>query len=1225
MNTKKKTVSEMGMVLSAALLLASLQPAWTFEASANAGESMLDFDDHHLIFGDASFIPALHASEPVHMGIQLPARANQVLIPSWQGAADLSAEIEFSYDADNLYLSATVTDDQHHPVAAESMWSGDSIQIAFSPDGATYGAEYGLAAGASGPEVWRWNAGTAVEDKDVVTLLTQRIGTITTYEATLPWDAIMASSPVGVQSSLNFSLLINDNDGNGREGYVEWTQGIGLGKHPEKFGALELIDTTATFSAFADAPETIVAEEDGTYAVYILNYGTASRDFELELPFQQVTAALPITVPGKTIFRKTVEVQWQQPGEYSGEVLVTDLATSQTQSRTVELKVSPNPTVLEGRFNDLELGLADLDGLLSQAETLQLATDYETVNATVIRNFVGYGREDILQGELERANYVATELERLLGEATSQLTDYINAVKTPLAVPRYVTDRSTIDQYSFMADTLMAGESTPSKRPVFFTGYGHFGQVKADIPKFEDYGTNLIQIEIGPNGIIVPEEPLPGWAPSESGGVQAESELDQAVYHGGAASLHISNASSYGPHVFYNLSQWLTVEPNTTYEVSAWVKGNGVQNAWIGGGSGWGDRLLVPHGTYGWQQITAQFTTGPNDNSYPFLILSEDVTPDLWIDDISFVKVGTSTNLLRNGDFEEIGAPNPAKGYRISTDPIVSVQQTLQQAAEHNVAVSLLISPHYFPAWVLEEWPETQSDSIGFIRFNIEAAKSREIIEDYLRTLIPMVKNYESLHNIVLSNESTYHANLETAHLGEWQTYLETKYTGIADLNLAYGTSYAAFSEVPMPQTESATPQFYDYVVFNNELFSEWHSWMADIVHELAPDIPVNAKIMNYAWGGNGLNLGVDVEQFAEFSQISGNDAYNFYGWGIPGYMNMFKYYDLQASIKEMPVFNSEDHIIQDWDTNYIPEMVGHARTNLWQGAIHNRTATTYWVWERTYNDASDFNGSIMHRPDVTAAIGRTNLDLNRLAEEVTAFQEDTAKSAILYSIPSLVYQARTPDVVDRWSTGAYVKKLNAFYEALNFSGQKVGFVTEKQAALQGLEKHELVVVPNATHVSADTLTALLAYVQQGGKLVITGADALKYNELNQLLPATPRSQLLSHANTIVIPATADAAAIREEMIDLLGGLDLMKVELIDVNTDELVQNVEWRSVVKDGKLLINAANYGWEDYEVEIVVDGEPLSAWKNLLTGETVTNANTLLLAGNDPVLLSIDLAEE
>ena len=40
---------------------------------------------------------------------------------------------------------------------------------------------------------------------------------------------------------LRFALLVNDNDGAGRKGWLEWFQGIGFAKDPTQYGPLRLL------------------------------------------------------------------------------------------------------------------------------------------------------------------------------------------------------------------------------------------------------------------------------------------------------------------------------------------------------------------------------------------------------------------------------------------------------------------------------------------------------------------------------------------------------------------------------------------------------------------------------------------------------------------------------------------------------------------------------------------------------------------------------------------------------------------------------------------------------------------------------------------------------------------------------------------------------------------------------------------------------------------------
>ena len=156
----------------------------------------------------------------------------------------------------------------------------------------------------------------------------------------------------------------------------------------------------------------------------------------------------------------------------------------------------------------------------------------------------------------------------------------------------------------------------------------------------------------------------------------------------------------------------------------------------------------------------------------------------------------------------------------------------------------------------------------------------------------------------------------------------------------------------------------------------------------------------------------MDATLFGRFSDINGNDSVNFYnlakansprnGGGTP------LAYDLQRSVLDAPVFNTENHIILDRETRYVP--ASHIRSALWQEAIHGQCASAIWVWERSLDPKSDLAGNIMNRPACTEAVGLVNCDLNRAALEVTALQRARPQVLLLQSCTAAVWDAARND-----------------------------------------------------------------------------------------------------------------------------------------------------------------------------------------------------------------------
>jgi hypothetical protein len=75
--------------------------------------------------------------------------------------------------------------------------------------------------------------------------MVDRSGTTTTYELHIN-PAALPSAVFQANTTIGFSFLVNDDDGTGRTGWLQWTDGIGLEKAPYYFGELYLLAEGAT-------------------------------------------------------------------------------------------------------------------------------------------------------------------------------------------------------------------------------------------------------------------------------------------------------------------------------------------------------------------------------------------------------------------------------------------------------------------------------------------------------------------------------------------------------------------------------------------------------------------------------------------------------------------------------------------------------------------------------------------------------------------------------------------------------------------------------------------------------------------------------------------------------------------------------------------------------------------------------------------------------------------
>ncbi|NOV01909.1 alpha/beta hydrolase fold domain-containing protein [Paenibacillus planticolens] len=183
---------------------------------------------------------------------QVSFEVNGVAINDWKGKEDASAVGYLSWDANYLYVAVDVTDDVHSQPADSSMiWNGDSIQlgIGFANADGSVPLEYhemGVALNDNGNLTnWRWIAPKSFSTDGSVNIheAVKRQGQKTIYELAIPWSELTPDTALITQGTkLKFSMVVNDNDGSGRKGWLEYNSGIATAKDINEFGDLYLMD-----------------------------------------------------------------------------------------------------------------------------------------------------------------------------------------------------------------------------------------------------------------------------------------------------------------------------------------------------------------------------------------------------------------------------------------------------------------------------------------------------------------------------------------------------------------------------------------------------------------------------------------------------------------------------------------------------------------------------------------------------------------------------------------------------------------------------------------------------------------------------------------------------------------------------------------------------------------------------------------------------------------------
>ncbi|HSI83047.1 MAG TPA: sugar-binding protein [Candidatus Methylacidiphilales bacterium] len=157
---------------------------------------------------------------------------------TWTSPDDLSADIRYMWDDQYLYVGVVVKDDIYGKMLEGSrMWAQDGLQFLIDPSRTSRQKpgkyDYALGMTAKGPQTWSTlsaDAGAPTGDcpdirvamrrQDGKPIVSGENGNIT-YELAIPWARLAPFRP-GKGANLGFTLILNEDDGNGRDSFMTW-------------------------------------------------------------------------------------------------------------------------------------------------------------------------------------------------------------------------------------------------------------------------------------------------------------------------------------------------------------------------------------------------------------------------------------------------------------------------------------------------------------------------------------------------------------------------------------------------------------------------------------------------------------------------------------------------------------------------------------------------------------------------------------------------------------------------------------------------------------------------------------------------------------------------------------------------------------------------------------------------------------------------------------------
>ncbi len=313
------------------------------------------------------------------------------------------------------------------------------------------------------------------------------------------------------------------------DGY--WIDDLKLEEGPSATLALSGAPDGSIEAAAVENERTI--ERDGTFDVA----------FDLSTPARaRVTLTAQVPGPGAPV-RRTLDMDagaWvlrvEGEAQSAGSEPQTIRLTVQPEggpaiSTTAQIRFH-SPAAARQKVQAVRASLPASAAAVKRLKSAGLDTSYADIDLQTLQDFVGFVEEDIRIGQTRRALDEVAEMALVQARLAATLADRRRLHR----VPRWTAkERPALAGGSFVAATRTPGAKAGVKRPVFFTGFGHFGRVVTDLPKWASLGCNIIQVEFGPSSVLTGPETV-----SMAAVEQFRQTLDLAQQSGVAVCLLIS-------------------------------------------------------------------------------------------------------------------------------------------------------------------------------------------------------------------------------------------------------------------------------------------------------------------------------------------------------------------------------------------------------------------------------------------------------------------------------------------------------------------------------------------------------------------------------------------------------------------------------------------------------------------------------------------------------------
>ena len=489
------------------------------------------------------------------------------------------------------------------------------------------------------------------------------------------------------------------------------------------------------------------------------------------------------------------------------------------------------------------------------------------------------------------------------------------------------------------------------------------------------------------------------------------------------------------------------------------------------------------------------------DAKVPPLLLGAAWYPDQWPEsrwdkDLQLME-GAHLRVIRVGEFAW-SSEEPAEA-RYDLDWL---ERAIRLAEKHHIAVVLGTPTDAPPAWLTAKYPETlrvnadgrRAEHGGRRQFNYADPLYRKFCAEIVTRLAQRFGHDPDVIGWQIGNEYT-DESFDAGTRRQFDDWLEAKFHTLDGLNRVWTTAYWSqtydrWDEIPLPAAPNQNPGL--LLAYKHFVTDTWRSFQQvqiDAIRKYAD--PRQFITTNY--GGLGWSDHFDHYVVAQDLNLASWDDY--VGEGHLHAARNGAMHDLVRGFKRANFWVMET---QPGSVNWAPVNNtldrGETRAMAWQAVGHGADAVLYWQWRSALNGQEQYHGALVG-PDgeplpILSEVSQVGSEFER-ARSALAGTMPKAQVAILHS-----YDSRWAIDFQRFNRNYHQQSvLLDYYRPLRRRQLTVDIVN----ADAPLDAYKLVVAPDLNVISPELAAHLLAYVKQGGELLLGPRSGMKdeYDALN--------------------------------------------------------------------------------------------------------------------------------